>query len=249
MTRAEALALLGLPEGADQAAIDRCFRALAKRHHPDAAPGDPGAAARFARLVAARDRLRDPTPDPASPSSPASRSAPSSPTGVRTGADAGSVLRIRAEDLFEGGTVPAWAETPCTACGGSGWRRFRLLPVPLPCPTCEGRGMARAQLRLRIPPGLAPDALVEAGGALYRLAVVLPDGLNRQGANLIVHRTLRPGAFRRGTCVVCPLPWERIRIRVPPGTAPGTTLRIPARGLPNGRGGRGDLLLRLCRKT
>jgi DnaJ-class molecular chaperone len=159
------------------------------------------------------------------------------------------VLRIRAEDLFEGGAVTAQAETPCTACGGSGWRRFRLLPFPFPCPTCEGRGMTRAHLRLRIPPGLAPDAVVEAGGALYRLAVILPEGLDREGANLVVNRALRPGAFRRGARVVCPLPWGGIRIRVPPGTAPGTTLRIPARGLPDGRGGRGDLLLRLCRKT
>jgi DnaJ-class molecular chaperone len=249
MTRAEALALLGLPEGADQADVDRRFRALAKRHHPDAAPGDPDAAARFARLVAARDRLRDPTPDPAPPPSPASQSAHFSPAAVRTGAETEPVLRIRAEDLFEGGVVTAQAERPCTACGGSGWRRFRPLPFPLPCPTCEGRGMTRAPLRLRIPPGLAPDALVEAGGAFYRLAVTLPDGLTRQDADLVVHRTLRPRAFRRGASIVCRLPWGRLRIRILPGTLPGTTLRIPSRGLPDGRGGRGDLLLHLHRKT
>jgi molecular chaperone DnaJ len=159
------------------------------------------------------------------------------------------VLRIQAADLLEGGVITAEAEIPCAACGGGGWRRIRLLPFPFPCPTCEGRGLVRTRLRLRIPPGLAPDTLVETEGALWRLVAVLPEGMDREGADLVVNRTLRPGAFRRGTRVVCPLPKGRIRIRVPPGTAPGTTLRIRGRGLPDGRGGRGDLFLRLFQKT
>ncbi|CAN5820080.1 hypothetical protein BH23ACT8_BH23ACT8_21740 [soil metagenome] len=47
---AEARRLLGVPLGADRAAVTRAYRGMARRAHPDAG-GDPAA---FAALVAAR---------------------------------------------------------------------------------------------------------------------------------------------------------------------------------------------------
>ena len=53
MTRAEALELLGLSEGADRAAIHAAHKRLMKRVHPDVG----GSAALAAQITAARDRL------------------------------------------------------------------------------------------------------------------------------------------------------------------------------------------------
>lgn len=249
MTRAEALALLGLPEDASRADADRRFRDLAKRHHPDAAPGDPGAAARFARLAAARDRLRDPAPDPQPTPTPPPTPAPS-PAQAPARSDLLPLLHLPADTLLAGGEAQAEIRRPCPACGGTGWRRIRLfLNLLLPCPACEGRGEERRTIRIRIPKGLPPDALVEISGRLHRVSPLLPDGLGRDGPHLTAERRLRPGAFRRGTRIACDLPGGRIRARVPPGTTPGATLRIPGRGLPDGHGGRGDLRIRLLARA
>lgn len=251
MTRAEALAVLGLPQGATRADADRRFRELAKRHHPDAAPGDPDAAPRFARLAAARDRLRDPAPDPGPtpergrppadpppPASPRGRTPPSQPPAA--------TFRVPPGILVVGGEAEIEARSPCPACGGTGWRRIRLLlNLPLPCPACEGRGETRRRLRLTFPKGVPPGTLVETPAGVFSILPDLPEGVSLDGADLVAERTLKPGAFRRGTRIAAETPDGRIRIRIPPGTAPGTVLRIRGRGLPDGRGGRGDLRLRL----
>jgi curved DNA-binding protein CbpA len=51
--------VLGVPTLATIEDIHRAYRAVARRDHPDANPGDPEAAARFARATAAYDLLRD----------------------------------------------------------------------------------------------------------------------------------------------------------------------------------------------
>ena len=53
----DALAALGLEAHADAAAVKAAYRRLAKASHPDAAPGDPAAAARFQIIQAAYDVL------------------------------------------------------------------------------------------------------------------------------------------------------------------------------------------------
>jgi DnaJ-class molecular chaperone len=51
--------VLGVPQGADAAAIKSAFRRLAKKHHPDANKTDPKAAQRFAELNTAYEILGD----------------------------------------------------------------------------------------------------------------------------------------------------------------------------------------------
>jgi len=48
--------VLGLDQGADAAAVMLAFRALSKRHHPDAPGGDREL---FEQIVAARDSMLD----------------------------------------------------------------------------------------------------------------------------------------------------------------------------------------------
>lgn len=51
--------ILGVSKNASEAEIKKAFRALAKKHHPDARPGDTGAAKRFQEISAAYDILSD----------------------------------------------------------------------------------------------------------------------------------------------------------------------------------------------
>lgn len=53
-------AALGLPKGADAAAIKKAYRQLAKENHPDVRPNDPVADETFKRATAAFNLLSDP---------------------------------------------------------------------------------------------------------------------------------------------------------------------------------------------
>jgi molecular chaperone DnaJ len=53
-------AVLGVSPEADDKAITRAYRKLAREHHPDANPDDPGAEDRFKRISAAYEVLGDP---------------------------------------------------------------------------------------------------------------------------------------------------------------------------------------------
>ncbi|WFU70663.1 J domain-containing protein [Bradyrhizobium sp. CB2312] len=51
--------VLGVPRGANAAAIKSAYRKLAKKHHPDSNKGDPKAAERFAEINSANEILGD----------------------------------------------------------------------------------------------------------------------------------------------------------------------------------------------
>ena len=52
--------LLGVPRGADEAAIKAAYRSLAKEHHPDRKNGCKESEARFKAINEAYDVLKDP---------------------------------------------------------------------------------------------------------------------------------------------------------------------------------------------
>ena len=52
--------VLGVPKNADEAAIKKAYRVLAKKYHPDANPGDAAAAEKFKEASEAYSVLSDP---------------------------------------------------------------------------------------------------------------------------------------------------------------------------------------------
>jgi molecular chaperone DnaJ len=151
---------------------------------------------------------------------------------------------------FQQGILPIAVERTCSRCKGTGHT------VRDACPTCRATGLATTMesLRVSIPPGVEPGStkLVSGAGNKQR-----PD---RAAGDLEITIAVRPHPlFKRvGDDVVCTVPITfthaalggdvevptldgKGKLRVPPGTQPGTVLRIKGKGIPHRGGlGRGD---------
>jgi molecular chaperone DnaJ len=142
----------------------------------------------------------------------------------------------------------------CPDCGGEGQR------VDNPCRECRGSGRTRkrAELAVKIPPGIYDGATLrisgegEAGGRgappgdLYVAVRLKPDPrFERVEDDLKVHANLDIAHAALGTTISVPtLDGEPTHIRVPAGTQHGATLRVREKGMPKLHGrGRGDLLI------
>jgi molecular chaperone DnaJ len=131
----------------------------------------------------------------------------------------------------------------------------------MPCGSCRGEGLLRKQktIVVQIPAGVENGAthLVQRGGNVPRP--------NRGPGDLeLIIKVTSHELFRRaGDDVVCSVPVTfpqatlgaevevptlegRGKLRIPPGTQPGTVLRIRGKGIPRRvMGGRGDQLVEI----
>jgi molecular chaperone DnaJ len=154
---------------------------------------------------------------------------------------------------MEQGVFPIAVERVCLRCRGAG----RM--VSDPCKTCRGAGVASRPrtIEVTIPAGIENGAtrLVQRGGNVVRADRPAGD------LELVIRVTAHPFFKRSGDDVVCSMPISfplaalggetevptlegKGLVRIPPGTQPGTVLRIRGKGLPRRvRGGRGDQLV------
>jgi molecular chaperone DnaJ len=148
---------------------------------------------------------------------------------------------------------------PCPSCQGYG------TVIPHPCPKCMGEGRVRAMrsLNVKIPSGvedgmrirLAGHGEVGPGGGpaadLYVEIHERPhDIFSRKGDDLHCRVTLPMTSAALGTRVTIKTLDGEESFDVKPGTQPGTSIRIKAKGVPHLRGnGRGDLHVLLDVRT
>ncbi len=148
--------------------------------------------------------------------------------------------------------------TICPNCNGRG------TVVESPCPTCHGTGTERRNrvVKVRVPAGVedgqrirvkgrgAPGQGSAPAGDLYVVVRVSADRrFGRRGRNLTVSVPVTFPEAALGTTVTVPTLDGPVTVRVPPGTAPGTHLRVRGRGVAAGSGKNGakpgDLLVRV----
>jgi molecular chaperone DnaJ len=130
---------------------------------------------------------------------------------------------------------------PCSLCGGSG------AIIEDPCPTCQGTGAVRTvkTYKVNIPAGVREGSRVRLAGKgepgrhggpagdLYVITHVDPSPVfKRKGEHLEVEVPLTIPEALRGAEIEVPTLNGRKRLRVKPGTKPGTVQRLRGEGPP-----------------
>ena len=146
-------------------------------------------------------------------------------------------------------------ETPCPECNGLGKK------IDKKCSQCDGTGMVNKQrtLDVKIPAGIQDGARLRMAG----MGEAAPNGgragdfyldirirpnktFQRIGDDLLMHKdidfvTLAMG----GEIEIDTLDDKKLSIKIPSGTQVGEKLRVRGHGMPNTRGGFGDLYLEI----
>jgi molecular chaperone DnaJ len=134
------------------------------------------------------------------------------------------------------GQIP---ETPCESCRGAGVaKREEEIHIKVPAGVSDGEMIRMPQKGESVPGGGAGDLYI-------KLHVVRDPALTREGHNLIMTLPIKlTDALLGGQYHIKTLDGEQ-KIDVPAGIVHGEIVRVPGKGVPHGRGMRGDLLIRI----
>ena len=131
---------------------------------------------------------------------------------------------------------------PCRTCGGDG-------KISTPCTACGGNGEITGQrpITVRIPPGAdngsrlrvagkgAPGLAGGGPGDLVIETVVRPHPFfKRDGLDLVLKLPVTLAEALGGASVEVPTPQGTVKLTIPPGSQPGTRLRLRGRGVKRG---------------
>ena len=233
---------LGLDRGCSEADIRQAYRKLSRRHHPDTNGGSPESVTRTQALNAAHAVLRD--------------------AARRRAYDEDLLI---AEDTARAATA---ASAPAPAAPRHAGRRSANITQQVPLKLEEFLRGTRLEIRVNdpacpegpesypviVPPHTAPKSQIK----------VARDGSN--GGLIVVKFTLRPHPrFKaRGSDLRCDLritsrraasggqemvtgpDGSQLKVIVPARVARDEIIRLTGHGLPRPRGGRGDLLVKIC---
>lgn len=149
-------------------------------------------------------------------------------------------------------------QSDCPTCGGDGQI------IKNKCKRCQGTGVVKDNeiVEINIPAGVADGMMLtvqgkgNAGprnGVAGDIQVYIEEEENktfvRDGQDLIYNLLLDfPTAALGGEVEIPTIEGGKVKIKIEPGTQPGKTLRLRAKGLPGVRGygqGRGDLLVNI----
>lgn len=216
MSEPDLYAALEVPSDADEAEIRRAYQKLARRHHPDLAPGDAEGARRFAAAARAFEVLSDPE------------------------------LRRRYDRLRESGEAEEWVEEQwrsseeVVASADGVVRSTRRVEVRRrvgrpPAGRTPERPAAGAEAVLEVTVDFAEAVRGTTRSFPLQRETPCSDCAGsgrRQGEGCE-----RCGG--RGTLVEL----ERVRVRLPRAIADGDRLRLEGKGRPLGPGRQGDLVL------
>jgi len=134
------------------------------------------------------------------------------------------------------GQIP---ETPCPTCRGEGvYKREEEIHITVPAGVSDGE-MIRMPARGEMAPGAS------AGDLYVKLHVKQDAGFAREGNNLLTALPIKlSDALLGGSYAVRSLDGD-VEVAVPAGIAHGEIVRVRGKGVPFGRGNRGDLMVRV----
>jgi molecular chaperone DnaJ len=234
---------LGVAPTATQDEIKKAFRSLARKHHPDANPGDPGAEDRFKEINAAYEILSDPEKrqryDMYGDVDPGAQGfgdfggisdlfasffggmggATRTRRGPARGQDVVAEVEITLEEAAAGVHTSVDIDTliECPECHGS---RSAPGTFPSQCPDCGGTGETRQVRRTMFGDVMTASPCPRCRG----VGEVIPDPCPRCNAQGRIPST------------------ESLTLEIPAGIDDGAQLRVHGRGAAGTRGGRsGDL--------
>ncbi|MEV6924502.1 J domain-containing protein [Dactylosporangium sp. NPDC051485] len=250
--------ILGVPRTATADEIQRAYRTLARRSHPDVNK-EPGAEERFKQITEAYHVLSDPGSRAKYDRFGAQwRQVPEDfETRRHAGASAGprrssSFVDIDLEDLLgsvfgggRGGPVPgADAEAEITIGveeSYTGGQRTITLPGGDRYEVTIPRGVTEGQ-RIRVAGQGSTGLGGGARGDLYLVVHFRPDRrFTVSGRDVTARLPVAPWEAALGAKVPLATPGGQVRVDVPAGSSSGRRLRLRGQGLPDPRGAPGDL--------
>ena len=259
--------LLGVPRDADQDAIRRAYRKLARQYHPDL-NSDADAEDRFKEIGEAYEVLSDPDKRERYDRLGARWREQEQETPqadfeeffTRQGFGGGDPGMEFSDDLFErlfGGRFGGGPDGPSRG-PVRGFDREALLELSLEDALEGGRRRLTLDGRdidANFPAGVRDGQLIRLAGQgapgrdggprgdLYlRIAIKAhPDFRPRGEDDLDVDLPVAPWQAALGATVPVQTPTGTAQVRVPAGSSSGRRLRLRGRGLPKSGGGRGDL--------
>ena len=264
MAGADPYQVLGVPKDASQDAIQKAYRRLAKKHHPDLNPGNTDAETRFKEVSAAYDVLGDAEKrarfdrgeiDASGSERPQQRyyrdfahqraSPYASDDGFvdLSGADdvLGSIFGRRRRNGVRMRGPDAQYSLELDFLGAVNGTKTQvrmpdgaLLDVTIPAGTPDGQIL---RLRGKGGPGLNGGP---PGDALIEVTVRPHPSFTRKGDDIHVELPIGLHEAVLGTRIEVPTPGGAVSMTVPKWTDTGTVLRLKGRGVPRRDGTRGD---------
>jgi curved DNA-binding protein len=256
--------VLGVARGASQEEIQRAYRQLARRHHPDVST-DPTSGERFKELTAAYEVLSDPVTR-ARYDRDRGRPLRGRPVRVRTGPardrvpDRGSG-HLDIADLL-GGFGPFPAGRSGYRAGAAGYPAADVeseVEISVEDAYTGGHGLLTLdtpvgvrQVDVTVPPGVTdgqririPGYGATLGGHRGDLHLVVRLAAHPRyrvdGRDLAVDLAVTPWEAVLGANLPVQTPAGTVRVELPPGSSTGRRLRLRGHGLPDPNGPPGDL--------
>ena len=224
MAKRDYYEVLGVPRGADQDAIKKAYRRLARKYHPDLNPNDAQAEAKFKEIGEAYEVLSDPTKREAYDRF--------GHEGVRTGAGAGPHGQ-RYTYTWSGEESP-FEDVAFEAFAGSTGEGASFIEELFSRLGGFRRGAAAGRTGARGAPTGFERAARRGQDVQSELTLTFEQAIRGVRTSLALQRPQGDGSART----------EHIEVTVPPGVRDGQRLRLRGRGAPSSGGGpAGDLYL------
>ena len=221
--------VLGVSKDADDAAIKKAYRALAKKYHPDMNPGDAEAEKKFKEASEAyavlsdaeKRRQYDQFGHAAFENGGGGRRGGRANNGPMKGANIRKSIRITFEEAVFGckKELEVILKDPCTTCGGTGAKPGTS---PETCPKCGGKGQ-----------------VVYTSQSFFGTVQNVQTCPNCGGSGKVIKEKCTSCSGTGYTSSK-----KKIEVTIPAGIDNGQSVRIREKGEPGTNGGpRGDLLV------